>query len=230
VTSFDAIILTVIVFSVIYSTFKGMVREIFSLLALVIGYLVAVHFQDNMAEVMGNWISNHTVSTILSFFILFVISLMFVASLGTLVRKYLLKSNTISGWDRVLGSVFGFVKGVVIVIIFLFPLKFFEDTYENLTEDSMVAEQLEGLTDQLGDQIGFNDEVIEKIPESLDEIQRDLDPQKSIEEIKKDIQEKARTIKKSAQKRVQKTMEPLEEYSEKDKQELEEMLRDFSKD
>jgi len=141
-----------------------MVREIFSLLALVIGYLVAVHFQDNMAEVMGNWISNHTVSTILSFFILFVISLMFVASLGTLVRKYLLKSNTISGWDRVLGSVFGFVKGVVIVIIFLFPLKFFEDTYENLTEDSMVAERLEELTDQLGDQIDFNDEVIEKNP------------------------------------------------------------------
>jgi len=229
-TSFDAIILTVIVFSVIYSTFKGMVREIFSLLALVIGYLVAVNFQDNMAEIMGNWISNHTVSTILSFFILFVISLMFVASLGTLVRKYLLKSNTISGWDRVLGSVFGFVKGVVIVIIFLFPLKFFEDTYENLTEDSMVAEQLEELTDQLGDQIDFNDEVIEKIPESLDEIQRDLDPQKSIEEIKADIQEKARTINKSAQKRVQKTMEPLEEYSEKDKQELEDMLRGFSQD
>jgi len=229
-TGFDAIILTVVVLSVIYSTFKGMIREIFSLLALVIGYLVAVHFQANMAEIMGNWISNHTVSTILSFFILFVISLMFVASLGSLIRKYLLKSNTISGWDRVLGSVFGFVKGVVIVIIFLFPLKFFEDTYENLTEDSMVAEQLEELTDQLGDQIDLNDEVIDKIPESLEEIQRDLDPRESIEDIKEDIQEKARTIKDSTSEGVQKTMEPLEEYSEKDKQELEDILRDLSKD
>ena len=210
-TSFDATVFTVIVLSVVYSTFKGMVREIFSLLALAIGYLVAINFRDNLAEIMGQWVSNNTVSIILSFFILFVISLMLVATLGALVRKYLLKSNTISGWDRVLGSIFGFVKGVVIVVIFLFPLRFFEDTYENLTKDSMVAEQLEELTDELGDQINFSNKEIEEIPESLDKLQRDLDPRESIEEIKEDIQEKALTIKKSARKGVKKTLAPLEE-------------------
>lgn len=229
-TSFDLILLVVVIISVIYSTIKGMVREIFSLLALVTGYLVAVQFQDRLAKLMVNWVSNDAVSTILSFFILFIISLMLVASLGSLVRKYLLKSNTISGWDRVLGSVFGFVKGIVIIIIFLFPLKFFEDTYEDITEDSMIAEHLEELTDQLGDQIDFNKNVIEKIPESLEEFQNNLDPQKNIDAIKKDIKKKARAFKNTAEKTVQETMDPLEEYSEKDRRELEDILRNLSND
>ncbi len=72
-TGFDSIVLAVVVISVIYSTLKGMVREIFSLLALVTGYLVAVQFQDRLAKLMVNWVSNDAASTILSFFILFII-------------------------------------------------------------------------------------------------------------------------------------------------------------
>ncbi len=227
-TGFDSIVLAVVVFSVIYSTIKGMVREIFSLLALVIGYLVAIHFQDNLAKLIVTWVSSDTVSTILSFFILFIISLMFVASLGILVKKYLHRSNTISGWDRVLGSVFGFVKGIVIIIIFLFPLRFFEDTYEDITEDSMIAQHLEDLTDQLGDQIDFNKDVIEDIPESLEGFQINLDFQENLEAVKEDIEEKARAIKKSAQKNVEQSMDPLEEYTERDKQELDAILRNLS--
>ena len=51
-TSFDIFVSVVLGFSLIFSLMKGFVREIFSLLSYVGGYLMAVKYQSTFAQVL----------------------------------------------------------------------------------------------------------------------------------------------------------------------------------
>ena len=62
----------------------------------------------------------------------------------------------------------------------------------------------------------------------MEGFQINLDFQKNLEAVKEDIEEKAQAIKKSTQKNVEQSMDPLEEYTERDKQELDAILRNLS--
>ena len=110
--SFDIFASVIIGLSVVYSVWKGMVREAFSLMALVVAYLVALNLYSDLAVLIGGVITEETLANILSFIVLFVVSLIFVAMLGRMVKKYLHSSHAISGWDRFLGGFFGMAKGV----------------------------------------------------------------------------------------------------------------------
>ena len=151
--SFDIITLIIIGISIIYSVWKGMVREAFSLFALVTAYMLALNFYADCASLIREVITEETVANILSFIVLFLAGLLFVALLGRVVKKFLHSTHTISGWDRLLGGLFGMVKGVFLVIVCMFPLQWFDETYARWTEDSMVAPYLEEWVDDFRDNI-----------------------------------------------------------------------------
>ena len=81
--SFDVFAFLIIGLSVLYSVWKGMVREAFSLMALVVAYLVALNLYSNLAVLIGGVITEETLANILSFIVLFIVSLAFCCLGGT---------------------------------------------------------------------------------------------------------------------------------------------------
>ena len=69
----DVIFVIVIVISSIYGLFKGLIKEVISVLAVIIGLILASRLYEKVSPIFGNLGVNEQVSNILSFFVLFII-------------------------------------------------------------------------------------------------------------------------------------------------------------
>ena len=233
--SFDTVAFIIIGLSILYSVWKGMVREAFSLVALVAAYLVAINMYSNLAGVIGGIITQETLADVVSFIVLFLAGLLLVALMGRIAKKFLHASHAISGWDRFLGGFFGMAKGVLLLIVFMFPLQWFDETYARWTEDSLVAPYLEGWVNDIRENVELEPGFTRTLPgslkgarqmmPSLEGIKERMSEQKaklqkkvsSLSEKNKEIQEPGSSLSDS-------DMPPQEDYTEKDREQLEQIL------
>ena len=66
-TSFDIFVSVVLGISLVFSLMKGFVREIFSLLAYVGGYLMAVKYQDTLVRILIESIPSKPIAQLAAF-------------------------------------------------------------------------------------------------------------------------------------------------------------------
>ena len=121
----DISILIVIVISMLLGLWRGLVKEVFSLAAWVAAVFVAGFFSAPLADLMVNMLDNATVRRVLASTILFVL----VMFAGTLLGNFMSKLSTaigLRGVDRALGSLFGILRGLIIVLLVLFLTTPFE--------------------------------------------------------------------------------------------------------
>ena len=116
----DWAVLIVIGLSTIVGVARGVIREILSIVGWVIGILFALKWSPELAEKIPLESLGLSIRTILAAVIIAVACVFAIGLLGILLRK-MLEAAHISAEDRVLGSVFGFVRGVVFVCAI--PLK-----------------------------------------------------------------------------------------------------------
>ena len=112
----DFLIIFGLILSVLYSTFRGLVREIFSLLSVIIGLLVSVRTYHLVAEPIEGLIHNSGASRIVGFIICLIIVSVAISLLGALIRK-LITSTHMGRLDRFLGALFGLVKGLIVAVV-----------------------------------------------------------------------------------------------------------------
>lgn len=115
----DAIIVIVTVISCLFGLWRGLIKEVLSLLTWIAALLVARVYSEYLSELMVNMIDSSSVRYVTAFAILFVIVMM----LGTLLNHVMSKLITVTGLkfaDRLLGGAFGVARGVVIVLVLLF--------------------------------------------------------------------------------------------------------------
>jgi membrane protein required for colicin V production len=225
--SFDVFAFIIIGLSILYSVWKGMVREAFSLVALVVAYLVALNLYSNLADLIGGVIAEETLANILSFIVLFVVGLLIVAMVGRRVKKFLHSAHAISGWDRFLGGFFGMAKGIFLMIVFMFPLQWFDETYARWTEDSLVAPYLEDWVDDIRENVELEPGFNKSMPGSLKGMRRQIP---NVEEIKKRIagQKEKLQEKTSALKGLDSP--PQDNYTEEDRKKLDKILNEIADD
>jgi membrane protein required for colicin V production len=117
----DVIIIILIVIFCIKGFLRGFVKELFSLLIIVLGLVGAFLFYRTLNTVMSVVIENEDLSRILSFAAIFVgITIILVIIRNTLVR--FMDTLNFADVDHVLGVVLGLFKGVLIcgaVLVFL---------------------------------------------------------------------------------------------------------------
>ena len=118
----DWFILVVLTASILLSLWRGFAREAISLAAWVAAFVVANMFVDQLASVLASWIDNVTGRYIAAYALLFVGTLMLGGVLGILVAQ-LMKVTGLSVLDRVLGTVFGFARGVILVLVIAFVVR-----------------------------------------------------------------------------------------------------------
>jgi membrane protein required for colicin V production len=223
--AFDIFAFIVIGLSVLYSVWKGMVREAFSLVALVVAYLVALNLYSDFAVLIGGVITEETLANILSFIVLFVVGLLLVAMVGRMVAKYLHSTHAISGWDRFLGGFFGMAKGIFLMIVFIFPLQWFDETYARWTEDSLVAPYLEDWVDDIRESVELEPGFNRSMPGSLKGMRRQMP---SMEEVKEGLAAQKKNLHEKTSALTHLDSPPQDDYTKEDREKLDKILNDIA--
>ena len=116
-TAVDWVIIVVLAVSTLLSLWRGFVREALSLAGWVAAFLIANLFVDQMASVLAGTIDNIT-----SYAILFVATLI-IATFVTYLAGQLIRATGLTVLDRLLGTVFGFARGIIIILVIVFVLR-----------------------------------------------------------------------------------------------------------
>lgn len=219
---FDIITLIVLAFSLIYSMVRGMVREIFSLLAYIGGYFLAINYRKDFSVTLSPYITNPTASEIISFALIFIATVFAISLLGKGMQKLIHSAPGLSGLDRLFGGVIGVVKGVIILIIFMFLLRFFPDISREFSRDSIFAPKLVELSKLLEREVD-TDKIIKNIPRF------DMDGVKKKFKQLKDVNKLTDSLKSGDSKAKKAKEEPQENYTMDDKKKLNDILLSLDK-
>ena len=115
----DIVITGTIVISALYSLMRGFVREALSLFGWVASFWLAVAFAGDLAESFLSGISVPSLRAAVAFTIIFVLTLVVMTLINKLASQ-LVKKTGLTGTDRMIGMVFGVLRGFLIVSVLVF--------------------------------------------------------------------------------------------------------------
>jgi membrane protein required for colicin V production len=114
----DYLVLLTIVLSAVVGAMRGFLREVVALCAWVLALFLAWHFQDLVAPHLGGLMSGSTVRPWAARAIIVVLVLLVGAGVGAMLSHFV-RLSIFSGMDRLLGFVFGVLRGVVLLGVFV---------------------------------------------------------------------------------------------------------------
>jgi membrane protein required for colicin V production len=118
----DWVIIVVLTVSTLISLWRGFAREALSLAGWIAAFLVANLFVDQMATLLAGTIENLTGRYVAAYAILFVATLVASTFVTHLVSQ-LVRASGLSVLDRLLGTVFGFARGIILILVCVFVLR-----------------------------------------------------------------------------------------------------------
>ena len=111
---FDYILITIVGLSMVLSIWRGFVREIISLIGLVLAFFVAGRISGGVGSLLNGWIENKTIADIAGFVLIFVFIMVVVGLIGAFIRK-LVHMADLTATDRTLGVFFGAARGILLI-------------------------------------------------------------------------------------------------------------------
>ena len=241
-STFDYAIIFITSICCLFSFYKGMVREIFSLLGYLVGYVLSIDYYEEVTSILQSMLSKEIMVRISEFSIVFTIVKILVAIFifftikfsfdiaGRLIRRSVGGSIAISFPDRIGGGVLGILKGFVIVSIMMFPLSLFRGGYERVTQGSIITPYLEKVF-SVASQESFSEKFLDLTSDmSVDSIQGKLKKMSDLNTITKDIKIKKDELLDNIKILTKKELkeEAMEKYTEEDKNKLNDILETFS--
>jgi membrane protein required for colicin V production len=134
----DIIFLILTAASVLYSLIRGFVREVFSLLALIFGFLGASHGYEIPAHWLKSWGANETASKIIGFIVLLILVAFGISWAGKGFSRLVQKMDL--RWaDHAGGAAFGFLKAMLLIAILLLALTAFLPPQSQILSESKVS-------------------------------------------------------------------------------------------
>lgn len=110
----DILIAVVIVVSVVIGFVRGFVKEAISIASLLIAIWAALFFGPRVGSISDAWISSSELQVWFGRILVFVVVLSVGGIIGWGVSK-LVRLSILSGTDRVLGMLFGFCRGALLI-------------------------------------------------------------------------------------------------------------------
>ena len=227
-TTFDIVVCSILGLSLLSSLFKGFVKEVFSLLSYLGGFLLAIKYQGNFAQVLMENISSKPIAKVIAFVIIYVLTYIIISLMGKVIRGMLVSGTKLSMFDRLMGAIVGFGRGMVIVIALTFPLQFFPEIMRTVTKDSETIPYLVKALTFVNQNIGnfkfqnpLNDFNIDEAKEKLKELKAVNNMVDQLEEFKDKLPD--------ISKKFVSDDERMEEYSKDDLQKLNDILKSVEK-
>ena len=138
---FDILIAVVIGFCLIRGIFRGLVKELSSIVGVMAGFYAAYTYYPYFAKILVKFLAFSAYSDVVSFLLIFCIIFFIISILGVII-KYLL-SISYMGWvDRICGAVFGLTKGLLICFIFFIAFTTFLPKNNTIMKKSLLAPHL----------------------------------------------------------------------------------------
>jgi membrane protein required for colicin V production len=113
----DIIIAVAIVISIVVGFIRGFVKEAISIAALLIAIWAALYFGPSVGNISDSWLSSEELQMWFGRILVFAVVLSIGGLLGWGISK-LVRVSVLSGMDRLLGSIFGAVRGVLFLALF----------------------------------------------------------------------------------------------------------------
>jgi membrane protein required for colicin V production len=114
----DYLVIVAIIASAVIGAVRGFLREAIALVTLVFGLYLAWHFAGLIEPHLGGVLSDPPANTWAARTIIFLIVLLIGMALGV-VAGYFVRLSIFKGTDRLLGFVFGLVRGVALFGVFV---------------------------------------------------------------------------------------------------------------
>jgi membrane protein required for colicin V production len=119
----DILILAVLALSMLFGLWHGFISEVLSLACWIAAFWVAWAFGDEVAAFYGGFLRQPTACIVAGYATCFLGVVVVGALLGWMVRR-LLNHGGLRGGDRLLGLVFGFARGALLVTFAVLMLGF----------------------------------------------------------------------------------------------------------
>ncbi len=120
----DWIIIAALVFSVLTAAAQGFFFELFSLVGVIVGYLLAAWEYARFAPWFQPYVKNEWVADAAAFLVIFLAVAVLASIVGRLAR-WAMKEVGLRWFDRLLGAAFGLLKGVLVVSVLVLALAAF---------------------------------------------------------------------------------------------------------
>jgi uncharacterized membrane protein required for colicin V production len=239
---FDFVIIFIIGICFLFSFYKGMVREVFSFLGYLIGYILAMDYYEEFSITLQSMISQEIMSRLSEFTIVFIIIKILVALfiffivkvvfdlIGSLIRKGVAGNVVMSFPDRIIGGVLGSFKGLVIIAIIMFPLSLFRGGYEKVTQGSIITPYLENMI-HLVSQEPYGKKFMDLSPDiAVDKIQKQIKSMGDLDTIAEQIKDKKDELLDKIQSKEKSNPKEgvMENYTKEDKSKLKDLIESFS--
>ncbi len=123
-TVFDWSLVALLAYSVVRAFLRGFILEIFSIVGLVAGVLLASWNYNTLATTLSRWISPLTTAQIVAFLVISIGIMVAAGLLGKILRSGA-DAIGLGFIDRVLGAVFGLARGCLLAVAVMLMLTVF---------------------------------------------------------------------------------------------------------
>jgi membrane protein required for colicin V production len=114
-TLFDYAVLGILGLSILLSVMRGFLREVLALLSWVVAFWLATLYAGEVAPMLPQGIPSEDLRLLAAYALVF-FAVLLVMTLLSITVGQLLKLIGIGPLDRMLGAIFGFARGMVIVL------------------------------------------------------------------------------------------------------------------
>ncbi|QGY41539.1 CvpA family protein [Pseudodesulfovibrio cashew] len=145
----DIILICVAALFVLRGFFRGLVKEVISLTAIILAIYLASNFQYLLVPHLELYIDSKVTVSALSYVVIFFGTLIVCWGIAKIIRTML--DIALLGWaDRAAGGVFGLIEGVLIGLIILIAMQSFAPESKVL-KDSVIAPRAQHMVKLVGD-------------------------------------------------------------------------------
>jgi len=168
----DIIIAIALAASIIIGFVRGFVKESISIATLLIAIWAALYFGPSVGDVSQSWLSTEELQNWFGRILIFAIVLSTGTLLGWGISK-LVRLTALGGFDRFLGSLFGAVRGVLLIALLVIAAQYSGVNNEHWWKQSHLLPRFEVVADWIkvmapvGYELIVPDEVADELPVEL---------------------------------------------------------------
>ncbi len=159
----DIIIVIPLLYGMIKGFSNGLIKEVTSLLALVVGVYVAINFSEYLEpKVVETLAGYEEFVSVIAFGVLFLVSVLFIRTLGFIIDK-LTKALALGIVSRFLGGIFGLLKVLVIFSFLLFVITDYNLVDKKTENDSVLFKPLVDVAAIITPQLKKHQSILDKV-------------------------------------------------------------------
>jgi membrane protein required for colicin V production len=118
----DYVIVGIVAISAVIGLVRGVMREVLSLVIWALAVVLALTFSDQLADDLASRIDGPSVRYVAAFAMIFIATLMVGGFVQWLIMR-LVETTGLTGTDRLIGLLFGGLRGAVVCIVAVIALR-----------------------------------------------------------------------------------------------------------